>query len=68
MFSKSDEEYQEEARVVARNTTDDPVLRKYIEGEVFRIKKMSDKLDRLHTNFWIMFVIIFILPIFFRAG
>ncbi len=68
MFGKTDQEYEQEAQIVASNTTDDPTLQKYIEGEVFRIKKMSDKLDRLYTNFWLMVFIIFILPIFFRLG
>ena len=67
MFGKTDEEYQNDAKEVARKTTDDPVLRQYIEGEVFRIMKMSDKLDRLYMNFCLMVFIIFILPIFLRA-
>ena len=66
MFGKTDEEYEEEAKAVARRTTDDPTLRKYIEGEVSRILKMSDKLDRLYINFWLLVFIIFILPILMR--
>ena len=68
MFGQTDEEYEKEAKEVARRTTDDPTLQKYIEGEVFRIKKMSDKLDRLYMNFWLMVFIIFILPILMRVG
>ena len=68
MFGQTDEEYEKEAKEVARRTTDDPTLQKYIEGEVFRIKKMSDKLDRLYMNFWLMVFIIFILPILMRIG
>jgi hypothetical protein len=67
MFGQTDEEYQKEAKEVARRTTDDPILQKYIEGEVFRIKKMSDKLDRLYMNFWLMVFIIFVIPLLFRA-
>ena len=67
MFGQTDEEYQKEAKQVARRTTDDPTLQKYIEGEVFRIKKMSDKLDRLYMNFWLMVFIIFVIPLLFRA-
>ena len=68
MFGQTDEEYEKEAKEVARRTTDDPTLQKYIEGEVFRLKKMSDKLDRLYMNFWLMVFIIFILPILMRIG
>ena len=68
MFGQTDEEYEKEAIEVARRTTDDPTLQKYIEGEVFRLKKMSDKLDRLYMNFWLMVFIIFILPILMRIG
>ena len=68
MFGQTDDEYEKEAKEVARRTTDDPTLQKYIEGEVFRIKKMSDKLDRLYMNFWLMVFIIFILPILMRIG
>ena len=69
MFSiKSDEEYQREAAQVAKNTTDDPTLKKYIEGEVFRIKKMGDKLDRLYLNFWLLVFFIFILPLLLPRG
>lgn len=68
MLGKPDEEYQAEAKEVARRTTDDPTLQKYIEGEVFRIKKMSDKLDRLYINFWLLVFLIFVLPIFLRGG
>lgn len=68
MFGQTDEEYEKEAKEVARRTTDDPTLRKYIEGEVFRIKKMSDKLDRLYMNFWLLVFLIFVLPIFFRGA
>ena len=68
MFGQTDEEYEKEAKEVAQRTTDDPTLQKYIEGEVFRIKKMSDKLDRLYMNFWLMVFIIFILPILMRVG
>jgi len=67
MFGKTDKEYEIDAKEVARKTTDDPVLRQYIEGEVFRIMKMSDKLDRLYINFWVMVFLIFILPIFLRG-
>jgi len=67
MFGQTDEEYTKEAREVARRTTDDPTLQKYIEGEVFRIKKMSDKLDRLYLNFWLLVFLIFVLPIFLRG-
>ena len=67
MFGLNDEEYEKEARDVARRTTDDPTLQKYIEGEVFRIKKMSDKLDRLYFNFWLLIFLIFVLPIFLRG-
>jgi len=68
MFGQTDDEYEKEAKEVARRTTDDPTLQKYIEGEVFRIKKMSDKLDRLYLNFWLLVFLIFVLPIFLRAG
>ena len=68
MFGQTDEEYEKEAKEVARRTTNDPTLQKYIEGEVFRLKKMSDKLDRLYMNFWLMVFIIFILPILMRIG
>ena len=68
MFGQTDEEYEKEAKEVARRTTDDPTLQKYIQGEVFRLKKMSDKLDRLYMNFWLMVFIIFILPILMRIG
>ena len=68
MFGQTDEEYEKQAKEVARRTTDDPTLQKYIEGEVFRLKKMSDKLDRLYMNFWLMVFIIFILPILMRIG
>jgi len=68
MFGQTDEEYEKEAQEVARRTTDDPTLQKYIEGEVFRINKMSDKLDRLYLNFWLLVFLIFVLPIFLRAG
>ena len=67
MFGQTDEEYTKEAKEVARRTTDDPTLQKYIEGEVFRIKKMSDKLDRLYLNFWLLVFLIFVLPIFLRG-
>ena len=68
MFGQTDEEYEKEAKEVARRTTDDPTLQQYIEGEVFRLKKISDKLDRLYMNFWLMVFIIFILPILMRIG
>jgi len=68
MFGKTDQEYETDAKEIARRTTDDPTLQKYIEGEVFRIKKMSDKLDRLYMNFWLLVFFIFVLPIFLRAG
>ena len=67
MFGPTDEDYEKEAKEVARKTTNDPTLQKYIEGEVFRIKKMSDKLDRLYINFWLLIFLIFVLPIFLRG-
>ena len=63
MFGLNDEDIQKEAREVARKSTNDPTLQKFIEGNVFRIKKLEEELTRLRTNFWILIFILFILPL-----
>lgn len=68
MFNNNDEELAQQAREIAEKTTDDPVLRKYIEGLNFRVLKLERSTTMLTTNFWIMFFIIFILPLLVTKG
>lgn len=67
MFNKGDDLLLEEAKNIAKATTDDPVLRKYIEGLNFRVLKLERSVSGLTLNFWILFFVIFILPMFFRT-
>lgn len=67
MFGKPDEEIIQEAKQVARNTTDDPTMQKYIEGAAYKIIKLEEQVEKLTMNFWLFVFIIFILPIFFRG-
>lgn len=67
MFN-NDDELAKQAREIAEKTTDDPVLRKYIEGLNFRVLKLERNTSALTTNFWIMFFIIFVLPLFVPKG
>ena len=45
MFGQTDAEYEQDAKEVARLTTDDSTLQKYIEGEVFRMGKNFQQED-----------------------
>lgn len=65
-FGKDDASIASEAKEIARKSTNDPTLQKYIEGASFKIIKLEDKLERLTLNFWMLVFIIFILPIFVR--
>lgn len=66
--SKPEHEIQQEAKTVARNTTDDPTMQKYIEGAAFKIIKLEEKVDRLTTNFWVLVFILFVLPLLLPRG
>ena len=68
MFGKPDEEILQEAKQVARNTTDDPTMQKYIEGAAYKIIKLEEKVEKLTMNFWLFVFIIFILPILLPRG
>lgn len=68
MFGINDEEIEREAREVARKSTDDPTLQKFIEGNVFRIKKLEEELSRLKTNFWLLVFLLFVLPLLLPRG
>jgi hypothetical protein len=68
MFYNDDEEIQAEAREVARKTMQMDDWERYVEGAAFRIIKLERELSRLKINFYILLFVLFILPIFLRAG
>ena len=68
LFEVNDEDLAKQAKEIADKTTDDPVLRKYIEGLNFRVLKLERTTSTLITNFWLMFFFIFVLPLFFAKG
>jgi len=63
-----DEELQQEAKQIAKRTMMSDDMEGYIEGAAFKILKLERELGRLKTNFYILLFILFVLPIFFRAG
>lgn len=63
-----DDEIQKEAREVARKTVQMDDWEKYVEGAAFKIIKLERELGRLKFNFWLLVFLIFVLPIFLRAG
>lgn len=64
----NEEEIQKEAREVARKTVQMQDWEKYVEGAAFKIIKLERELGRLKFNFWFLVFILFVLPVFFRAG
>jgi hypothetical protein len=68
MFYNDDEEIQAEAREVARKTMQMDDWERYVEGAAFRIIKLERELSRLKINFYILLFVLFVLPIFLRAG
>lgn len=68
MFSRPEEEILQEAKQVARNTTDDPTMQKYIEGAAYKIIKLEEKVDRLTANFWLLVFLLFVLPLLLPRG
>jgi len=68
MFGQSDDEIQTKAKQVAKSTTDDPTMQKYIEGAAYKIIKLEEKVDRLTLNFWALVFILFILPLLLPRG
>ena len=63
-----DEELQQEAKQIAKRTMMSDDMEGYIEGAAFKILKLERDLGRLKTNFYILLFVLFVLPIFFRAG
>jgi len=63
-----DDEIQKEAREIARKTVQMDDWEKYVEGAAFKIIKLERELGRLKFNFWLLVFLIFVLPIFLRAG
>jgi hypothetical protein len=63
-----EEELKQEAKQIARRTMQSDDMEGYIEGAAFKILKLERSLSRLTTNFYILLFILFVLPIFFRAG
>jgi hypothetical protein len=63
-----EEELQQEAKQIAKRTMMSDDMEGYIEGAAFKILKLERELSRLRTNFYILLFILFVLPIFFRAG
>jgi len=63
-----EEELQQEAKQIAKRTMMSDDMEGYIEGAAFKILKLERELGRLKTNFYILLFILFVLPIFFRAG
>ena len=63
-----EEELKQEAKQIARRTMQSDDMEGYIEGAAFKILKLERNLSRLTTNFYILLFILFVLPIFFRAG
>ena len=63
-----DEELKQEAKQIARRTMQSDDMEGYIEGAAFKILKLERSLSRLTTNFYILLFVLFVLPIFFRAG
>jgi len=68
MFYDDDEEIQQEAREVARKTVQMQDWQKYVEGAAFKIIKLEREVNRLKVNFYLLLFILFVVPIFFRAG
>ena len=63
-----EEELKQEAKQIAQRTMQSDDMEGYIEGAAFKILKLERSLSRLTTNFYILLFILFVLPIFFRAG
>jgi len=63
-----EEELQQEAKQIAKRTMQSDDMEGYIEGAAFKILKLERELGRLRTNFYILLFVLFVLPIFFRAG
>ena len=63
-----EEELQQEAKQIAKRTMMSDDMEGYIEGAAFKILKLERELGRLRTNFYILLFVLFVLPIFFRAG
>ena len=63
-----EEELQQEAKQIAKRTMMSDDMEGYIEGAAFKILKLERELGRLKTNFYILLFVLFVLPIFFRAG
>jgi hypothetical protein len=63
-----EEELKQEAKQIAKRTMMSDDMEGYIEGAAFKILKLERSLSRLTTNFYILLFILFVLPIFFRAG
>jgi hypothetical protein len=63
-----EEELQQEAKQIAKRTMMSDDMEGYIEGAAFKILKLERELSRLRTNFYILLFVLFVLPIFFRAG
>jgi hypothetical protein len=63
-----EEELQQEAKQIAKRTMMSDDMEGYIEGAAFKILKLERELNRLRTNFYVLLFVLFVLPIFFRAG
>jgi hypothetical protein len=63
-----EEELQQEAKQIAKRTMMSDDMEGYIEGAAFKILKLERELSRLRTNFYVLLFVLFVLPIFFRAG
>jgi len=65
---RQDDEVANQAREVARNTTDDPVMQRYIEGAAYKIITLENDVKTLKTNYWILIFVIFVFPILARLA
>jgi hypothetical protein len=63
-----EEELQQEAKQIAKRTMMSDDMEGYIEGAAFKILKLERELGRLRTNFYILLFVLFVLPMFLRAG
>ena len=64
----NDHDLKQEAKQVARKTMMADDWEGYVEGAAFKILKLEKTVQRLQTNFYILLFVLFVLPIFFRAG
>lgn len=63
MFGFNYTGFENEAKRIAKEATDDPVMQKYLEGLTHRVLVLEQQAKEAKSNFWLLLFILFGIPI-----